>query len=247
MKAYSENMKCENWIDYWSQDDFWRDSFLWEINSRLFFKRASRIIEFKKTDCVLDIGCGPGYSEIFFAPLVKSIYAVDVARQFVDICSDRCRNYSNVSAGYLRKDDYTNLEECKGPFSVIFCVSVVQYYRNMNEIEVLISSVKKIASPGARMLIADMPLERGRFGFIWDAFCSYLLSIRHGYTQILLRTALKRWFRETHYKSFYDKAEQLYFTKSLLESLISRLNLNASIIRGDFSVYANRLSLLIQF
>ena len=97
------------------------------------------------------------------------------------------------------------------------------------------------------MLIADLPLERGRLGFIWDAFCSCFLSIREGYAQILLRTALKRWFRGTRYKAFYDKAEQLYFTTKKLESLIDRLNLNARIIQGNFSVYANRLNLLIQF
>jgi len=239
--------KCEDWVDYWSQDDFWRDSHLWEVSSRLFFKCASRIIEFKKSDCVLDIGCGPGYAEVLLAPLVKGIYAVDVAEQFVDMCSKRCKNHKNVSVGCIRKDDYTNLEGLGGQFSVILCVSVVQYYRNMSEIEALISSAKKIASPGAQMLIADLPLERGAMGFLWDAFCSYLLSIREGYAQILLRTAFKRWFRGTRYKVFYDKAEQLYFTTSKLETLINRLNLNARVIRMNFSVYANRLSLLIQF
>lgn len=239
--------KCKSWVDYWDEDVFWRDSHLWEINSRLFFERANRIIEFKKSDCILDIGCGPGYAETFLAPLVKSIYAVDVAKQFVDICSDRCRNHSNVSVGHLGRGDYTNLEGFGGPFSVILCVSVVQYYRNVSEIEVLIYSAKKIASPGAQMLIADLPLERGRLGFLWDVVCSYFLSIRKGYSQILLRTAFARWFRKTRYKAFYDKSEQLYFTISKLESLIDRLNLNARIIRGDFSVYANRPSLLIQF
>lgn len=247
MKADSIGRKYENWIDYWSEDDFWRDSHLWEINSRLFFKRVSRIIEFKKSDCVLDIGCGPGYADAFLAPLVKSVHAVDVAKQFVDICSKRCKNYNNVSVGHLRKDDYTNLEGLGGMFSVILCVSVVQCYRNVGEIESLISSAKKIASPGAQMLIADLPLERERLGFIWDAFCSYLLSIREGYSQILLRTAFERWFLGTRYKDFYDKAEQLYFTTGKLESLISRLNLNAKVIRKDLSVYANRPSLLIQF
>ena len=128
-------MKCENWVDYWSEDDFWKDSRLWEINSRIFFERASRILEFKKSDCVLDIGCGPGYTETLLAPLVKSVYAVDVARQFIDICVKRCKDYKNVSVGHLDRGDYTNLEGFKGPFSIILCVSVVQYYRSVSEIE----------------------------------------------------------------------------------------------------------------
>ncbi len=243
----SMDRKCKNWVDYWNQDDFWKDSRLWKINSRIFFERANRIIEFKKSDCVLDIGCGPGYSEVLLAPLVKSVYAVDIARQFIDICAKRCKDYKNVSVGYLDRGDYTNLEGFKGPFSIILCVSVVQYYRSVSEIEALISSAKKIAPPGAQMLIADLPLERGRLGFFWDALSSYFLSIHEGYAQILLRTAFARWFRKTRYKAFYNKAEQLYFTTDKLTSLISRLGLNARIIRGNFSVYANRLSLLIQF
>lgn len=239
--------KCQNWIEYWNQDDFWKDSRLWEINSRIFFERANCIIKFKESDCVLDIGCGPGYTETLLAPLVKSVCAIDVAKQFVDICSTRCKNYKNVSVGHLNRSDYTNLEGFKSQFSVILCASVVQYYRSISEIEALISSAKKIASPGAQMLITDLPLERGRLGFFWDALSSYFLSIREGYTQILLRTAYERWLRKTHYKTFYDKAEQLYFTISKLKSLIDRLNLNARIIRENFSVYANRPSLLIQF
>ena len=239
--------KCKDWIDYWSEDDFWRDSQLWEINSKLFFKRVSQIIKFKKSDSVLDIGCGPGYVEALLAPLVKRVCAVDVAKQFIDICAKRCSSFNNVKLGLLRKDDYTNLEELGGSFSVILCVSVVQHYRNFKEIEALISSVRKIASSGALMLIADLPLERGMLGFIWDAFCSFLLSVRGGYSQILLCTAYYRWFRLTRYKTFCKETGQLYFTSSKIKSLISKLNLNARVIRGGFSVYANRLSLLIQF
>lgn len=220
---------------------------LWEISSRLFFKRANRIIKFKKSDCVLDIGCGLGYTEIALAPLVKSIHAVDVSEQFINMCSERCADYNNVSMGCLKKGDYTNLEEFKDPFSLILCVSVVQYYRDLSEIEALISSAQKIASPGAQMLIADLPLKRGVIGFVWDAFCSYLLSIREGYAQILCYAAFKRWFCRLRYKVFCSKVKQLYFTIRELESLISRLNLNARIVRESFSVYANRPSLLIQF
>lgn len=236
----------KSWADYWEQDEFWRDSRLWELNSRLFIERASRIIEFKKSDCVLDIGCGPGHTEAFLAPLVKSVCAIDVSNQFVSMCQTRCRNSNNVSVMNLRRDDYTNLDGFPGPFSVILCVSVVQYYRDVSEIEALICSAKKIAAPDAKMLIADLPLDRGVSGFAWDAVCSYIQGIRKGYARELLRMALRRWFGITRYKDFYAKTKQLYFTAGTLNSLITRLNLNARIIPGNFSVYANRTNLLIQ-
>lgn len=240
-------MENKDWVDYWSEDNFWKDSSLWKINSELFFKYASRLVEFKKSDTVLDIGCGPGHIEALIAPLVKNVHAVDIAEQFVDMCSKRCGDKGNVSTGFLKKDDYTDLKGIQGRFSIILCISVVQYYRNISEVESLISSAKRIASPGCRMLIADLPLKRDMPGFLWDTLCSYLLSVREGYAQALLRMAFKRWFSKTSYKSFYDKVEQLYFTKAGLESLVNRLDLDARIIKDNLSVYANRLGLLIKF
>jgi SAM-dependent methyltransferase len=236
-----------NWIDYWSQDDFWKDAQLWKINSRLFYQSARRFVEFKKTDSVLDIGCGAGYVETLLAPLVKNVYAVDVARQFVEICSQRSQGQSNVKVGYLSKDDYTNLEACPGPFSIILCVSVLQYYKNLSEVESLINSVKKLAGGGAQMLIADLPRKRGKAGFVWDALCSCFLSIRKGYFTTLLSMVYVRWLRNSRYKSFCAQNQQLYFSEDKLKSLVKKLQINARIIKGDFSVYANRLGLLIRF
>lgn len=236
----------QNWIDYWGQDDFWRDSLLWKRNAELFFQRADRIVRFRKNDSVLNIGCGPGHMEALLAPVVKSIHAADVIQQFVSLCKKRCVDYDNVSVGLLG-DDYTDLSACGRLFSLILCISVVQYYRDMSEVEALIASARKIALPGARMLIADLPLKRGKIGFVWDALCSCLLSIREGYIWLLLRTVFARWLRRSRYKSFYNKTRQLYFTISDIESLIERMGLEARIIRKNFSVYANRPSLLIQF
>jgi len=51
--------KPKNWIVYWNQDNFWTHSRLWRINAELFFRRAAPIVHFKKTDSVLNVGCGP--------------------------------------------------------------------------------------------------------------------------------------------------------------------------------------------
>jgi 2-polyprenyl-3-methyl-5-hydroxy-6-metoxy-1,4-benzoquinol methylase len=81
------------------------------VSAELFFKKANSVIGFTSNDVVLDIGCGPGYLELFLAPIVKHIDCVDVSKQFIDIYAKQCERYSNVSTGYLDKDDYTNLNE----------------------------------------------------------------------------------------------------------------------------------------
>jgi hypothetical protein len=34
------------WMEYWDQDDFWRDSELWKINARLFSDVPGRWLDF---------------------------------------------------------------------------------------------------------------------------------------------------------------------------------------------------------
>ncbi len=116
------------WIEYWAQDDFWKDSQLWKINAELFLRRADKILGFTRDESVLNIGCGPGYLEPLLAPKVKRIFALDTAEQFADLCKKNCVNHLNVTVGLLGRN-YTDLTVCDELFSLILCVSVVQYYK----------------------------------------------------------------------------------------------------------------------
>ena len=237
---------CTSWIDYWRHDSVLRNFTIWKVNAKIFFYQAHRIVHFSKNDSVLNIGCGPGYLEVLLAPIVKNIHAVDVAEQFVNQCVHQCTNYNNVSVALLN-NNYTNLHILGKSFSLILCISVVQYYKNISELEALITSAQKIALPGARMLIADLPRKRTTIGFLWDAVCSFFMSIWKGYALLLLQDIWARWICRSHYKSFSNNIKPLSFTTKGLESLIQRMKLNAIIIRKSVSIYANRPSLLIHF
>ena len=235
----------ETWIQYWEKDDFWKDSTLWKINADLFLRRADKIVGFRKSDAVLNIGCGPGYLEPLLAPRVKQLDSVDTAQQFVRLCGKNCSNHPNVTVALLGHD-YTDLTFLSRSYSLILCISVVQYYRDITEVEALITSARSVALPGARMLIADLPLKRRFIGFTWDSLCSCLLSLREGYTKHLLCTVLTRSVQRSLYQSFRSRTNELHFDIPLLESLIRRMGLKANIVRKNLSVYANRPSLLIQ-
>ena len=234
----------ENWIQYWEKDDFWKDSTLWKINADLFLRQADKIVGFRKSDTVLNIGCGPGCLEPLLATRVKQLDSVDTAQQFVKLCGSKCSNHPNVTVALLGPD-YTDLTFLSRSYSLILCISVVQYYRDITEIETLITSARRVAMPGARMLIADLPLKRRFIGFAWDSLCSCLLSLSEGYTKHLLCTVLTRSVQRSLYQSFRSKTKELHFDIPLLESLIRRMELNADIVRKNLSVYANRPSLLI--
>jgi len=235
-----------NWIEYWDRDDVWSNSPLWKINACLFFRRARGVVGFRADDAVLNIGCGPGHLEQLLSPAVKQILAVDASGQFAEQCRRTCHDRHNVQVELLG-NDYTNLAVFQRKFSLILCVSVVQYYRSVQEIESLIGSAKDVALPGARMLIADLPRTRGAPTFVWDAACSFGLAVREGYLWPLFCTAYLRWVRGSQYNDFRTKNPELSFSTTDLESLIHRTKVRGCIIWKNLSIYANRPSLLIQF
>jgi 2-polyprenyl-3-methyl-5-hydroxy-6-metoxy-1,4-benzoquinol methylase len=210
-----------------------------------FLHQAEEIIGFDQNDTVLNVGCGNGYLETLLAPRVNTMLAVDTSERFVQMCRNNCKMHSNVSAEILNKENYTDVAIFGRSFSLILCVSVVQYYRDISEVESLIRSAKKTAKPGAKMLVADPPLKRNLPGFLWDAFCSLMMSIQEGYSTALLSAAYANYFHRAKYRFFGNESRVLSFTIREVESLVERMGLNAKIIRRSLSIYANRPSILI--
>ncbi len=240
------NRQYRNWKAYWSEDNFWKNSCVFKINAEIFFRQANKVVEFKKDDTILNVGCGLGYLEILLSPKVKSICAVDIAGQFVDLCKKKCRDLNNITVNLI-KDSSNSLSICEKHFSLILCISVVQYFKDMIELESFIKLLRNIALPGGRALIADIPRKRTVVGFVWDILCSLVLAIQRGYALSLFRTGIKKLMHDLCHGSLYGELKSLYFTKKELELLIQRTGLDARILQKDFSVYANRLSLLIRF
>jgi SAM-dependent methyltransferase len=235
-----------NWADYWRSDTFWKDSPLWRTNAELFLRRATPLLDLREDDTVLDVGCGAGHLDRLLSPRVRKILAVDVAEQFLAQCLANCRGKPNVRVAALGPD-YTDLGRLPGgPFSLILCLSVVQYHRNLDEVGALIDSARRVASPGGRMLLADLPRARSAAGRLWDAICSGLLAVREGHTLLLLRAALA-WHHRRAYRSFARAAGQLSFRSRDILAMLHSRGLEAREVRTSLSVHANRLGFVISF
>lgn len=235
-----------DWVGYWDQDRLWAHSELWKANARLFLKRADPILKLKENDSVLNVGCGAGYLERHLAPRVKSILSVDTSERFVDLCRRNCRGLRNVMVERLGAN-YADLTQFGQRFSLFLSISVVQYYRGVEEVEALIRGAQKIALPGAQMLIADLPQERNIVGFARDLLSSTLLSFKEGYACAFLRFLASYALEGSDYRRFSKKSTILHFSDRHLQELIQRMGLDAHIIKETLSVCANRPSLLILF
>ena len=236
----------EGWRGYWSRDTLWRESELGGISAGILLRGTRETLPFGRADSVLEIGCGPGHLAALLAPLVGTIHAVDIAPPSVAACRERCRGCGNVTVGLLG-NDYTDLSACGGPFTRILCVSVVQYYRDMGEVERLIQAARAVAAPGAKMLIADLPLARTASAFVRDALGTLRAALRGGYLGPLLRAARGRWGPGSAYRACQNRAGSLVFNRAILEELVGRMDLQATVLHESLSIYANRPSLLLDF
>jgi SAM-dependent methyltransferase len=234
---------ADPWREYWSRDALWRDSPLGDASARILLRRVGRVLSFDPADAVLEIGCGPGHLAALLAPRVRRVHAVDVAAPAVTACRERCRGRENVTVAQLGSDS-TDLAGCGGPFTRIVCASVVQYYRDMEDVVRLIRAAQAVAAPGAALLIVDLPLARGPAGFAWDALGTFAGALRGGYAGPLLRAARGRWCAGSAYRACEERAGSLAFTRAAIDDLVARTGLRATVLRRSLSVYANRPSLL---
>ncbi len=245
MTGASPDTSRNSWIDYWNRDRFWTGNKIWEKNAEIFLRRAEPVVRFLKTDSVLNIGCGPGHLEQLLAPLVSGICAADTSENLVSLCASRCSALTNVRTSLLSRN-YTDLSGL-GRFSVFLCVSVVQYYETLEDVEALIRSARQSALPGARMLIADLPMKRNAAGFFRDVMDSIAFAVKEKYFTVFIQTAWSLLFGADGYRNSSKKFKAHLFTREQIQAWIQKMDLNAEIIDQSVSIYANRPSLLIRF
>ena len=228
------------WQAYWQADEFWTDSALWKENARIFTEKLQAFVNLSPQDEVLDIGCGPGHALKFLAPRVGRIQALDPAPRFVERCRELNKNFDNVSAAVLEDTDFARF----GKFSLFLCVSVVQYYRSPSEVVSLIRSAAQAAKPGARLLIADIPVREKR------AFGSAGLlvrALRYGFLGALVSSALRLAFQPGRYRLFAKENPELSFTAGELQDLLRQSGFEGRVLTESFSIHPERLSLWVEF
>lgn len=234
-----------NWEKYWEQDSLWSEIDFWKINSKIFADTLNKVAPPKRDSVILDVGCGSGDFELFWANRVKEIYAIDKSESLIRKCKTRCQNLSNVKVQHL-KGDSTDFSFLDTKFDFIFLISAIQYFEDINSVEKMIKSLQSIAKKNGKLIIADIPIERTPFQTLTDIIYSILFAIRRGYFFVYLKSAFKVLLSPT-YQAAKSKNKELKLSLKDLDNIIERLNIKAQIIWESVSVCAKRPSLLLSF
>jgi len=231
----------DNWVDYWNSETIFDD--IMKKSMEIFTRTTMPLLNYNHQDIVLDIGCGPGYLEVFLKDKVKEIHCLDTSDRYLDICRKKFKNENNIFFYKLDNENYTDFPFFqKKKFSIIICNGVIHYYKSISDVEKLIKEVKLVALPGARFLITDI---MDKTGILSDAYSNLKAGIRGGFLleslKFLIRAILSEYSKTRASLGF------LFITTDELNRIINKLNLNATVINERLTIHENRKHLLIKF
>ena len=235
------NINAFPWTRFWSDQTLFDDAMLGR-NVSVFLETSAPLMAFSRNDRVLDIGCGPGHLIAELAPKVGEIYGLDTSPTYVRACGQRFADFPNVTIGQLG-DDYTDLSSAgDGKFDKIVCLSVIQYYRDKNDVRQLLAAVKNIAAPGARFLIADILIETT---LARDILSLVRSAVRDGELAKVLKFLWRARFGE--YAGLRRDVGLLSFREGELRRMVAEENIEAEVINKRLTVNDNRSNLMIRY
>jgi len=155
-------MKNKFWEDFWNKSAKEHEDvrFIAGWGNRTFQEMLLMIVELAKKlelkykDRLLDAGCGPGIFEIAYSPYVREIYAIDFSEEMLKINKKYTKNLSNV---IVRKATINDLPFSDDFFDKILVNSVVQYLRDLNEVEEALEEIGRVARKRAKILVSRVP------------------------------------------------------------------------------------------
>jgi 2-polyprenyl-3-methyl-5-hydroxy-6-metoxy-1,4-benzoquinol methylase len=229
------------WIKFWNEQHVFPPVFL-EKNMRIFYAESNRILSYDQNDVILDIGCGPGLLEDFLLPVVKRIVALDTSANFIHENNDRFNAPDRLTFIQLG-DEYTDLSFMpEATFTKVICLSVVQYYRSVNEIITLIDQTRRLVQPAGKMLIADIPVTTSIFNdlinLIKTAFRERMMIATLGF---LFRARLGA------YHQMQNQQGLLRLSATDLRKVCDAVPDDTQILHQRMSLNPNRTHLLISF
>jgi ubiquinone/menaquinone biosynthesis C-methylase UbiE len=232
-----------DWIEWWKTENVVSPA-TWFNNMEIFVTASASLLQYNSEDRVLDVGCGPGYLAAFLKDRVKEIHCLDISQRYLDMCEATFSGHKNIFCYKLSEDNYTDLSFLNGQkFSIIICQSVIQYYKEIGEVEDLIKEVQRVASPGARLLISDIPISSIMATHVY----SLLKGAIRGKRLLEISKMLFHAVASAKHRRPYLSSGLLTFSDEQLSRLIRKLNLDVEVLSSRLTINENRRHLLIRF
>jgi 2-polyprenyl-3-methyl-5-hydroxy-6-metoxy-1,4-benzoquinol methylase len=228
-----------NWTEFWrGKNEF--DSSM-DVNFAYFLKKVTRYVNFDKSTTVLDIGSGPGHLEDAIFDKVKEIHGVDVSERYNADAREKHKHHPNVFFHDLSATDYLNFSMLDGKkFDVVIVMSVLQYYRNREEVVKLLKNLTSLTNAGSKILLCDLIVQQSAFKEIIEILVEYLKAGKILYAlSLFFRLRFSKYYQVKKNNDFLILLEQDW------KEILSQLNLNGSFINEKLTLHKRRKNILI--
>lgn len=183
-------MKLNENTAFWNKRSEVFDEQVLKIYETAYKKTIVRTLEYvKKTDEVLDIGCGTGVTTIELAKSVGHITAIDTSPDMMKQAEQKAEAAGAGNITFYRADLFDKMFSA-GQFDVIMIFNVLLYIREQDS---AIKRLYELLKPGGHLLLAADCLKYS-----------------------LTKEALKKWFRSRTGRMPFVK---FYTPKSLMSSV----------------------------
>jgi ubiquinone/menaquinone biosynthesis C-methylase UbiE len=113
-----------------------------------------KLLHLRRSDVVLDYGCGVGRLSLWIAPQVREVIAMDISPKMVEVAKAKsaARHVDNTS--FSATEGYQLPLEASS-VNVVICGSVLKYILDDNDLGVLVEEFGRVLSPGGRVAVIE--------------------------------------------------------------------------------------------
>jgi ubiquinone/menaquinone biosynthesis C-methylase UbiE len=213
IEFYDDLASKESW--FLNNGRFFGFHFFTEKN---IFRDIMKKLDFQKNDSVLDLGSGTGRIARYIAPYCREIVLADGAPNALKAAKRKLSGAKNARFALVDLNS-APLPFQNDEFDKVLCYSVIHAsISNHEKAGVLIRELLRIAKPGGRILIGDIPLQEKYATYLGERkrhrVKNFLLDQRY-YGKKLLTAAFYR-IRKIDEK----QAEGLVFTRDVVRELL---------------------------
>jgi ubiquinone/menaquinone biosynthesis C-methylase UbiE len=140
---------------YYTQNpSAFEDSPALKKHAEIYFQKMMHVLQPKKSDSLLGLGCANGRFELRFAPLVKKITGIDISGEAIRNARQNAKKLRLTNANFCVYDITKKLPFPDSSFDHVLALGVI-HHLPVNKIDALIKEIYRVLKPNGILFTID--------------------------------------------------------------------------------------------